>query len=101
MSEAEMEELARRCNEFMRYFSSLPEDVKDKYVREVIRYIVKMYQDIASAMPNILKAKKVFDAYKAEIEKRKHEIIVVLTYVIKEKYQSEIAPLFYSLLGLL
>jgi len=98
MSEAE--ELAKKCNEFMRYFVKLPKERRDKYVRDVINYLVRMYNDVVSVMPNIIKAKKVLEEYRKQLMERRHEVIVVLTYVIKPEYQEDVAPLLYALLSL-
>ena len=101
------DQLAYECNRIKEQLLMMPQEAADQWVEDVLRWftdIVKeMQEEISTAhgkIAMIKKMKEIEKKYRPIIEQRKAEIIVALTYAIKPRYQAELAPLMYFILGL-
>ncbi len=99
-------ELLRKCNEFKDKLIAMDEKDRDEYVEKVLDWLFGVYEEFAEVATNrdlksLKKLKELSDKYGKEIDKRRHIIIVCLTYAIKEKFQRKFAPLFVSVFSML
>ena len=105
-------ELARECNRVLTELMTMPEEVREQWVRDVLRWFIgitrQMIQEIQevqkggvlSKVGAVKKIKELQAKYGQMIAEKKPQIIVALTYAIKPEYQEELAPFLYAALGL-
>jgi len=104
--------LAKECNRVMAMLNDMPEEAREAWVRDVLLWFIgisnEMMEKVQEAQKKGLKGKlelvrllkQLKQEYGKQIEERKPEIIVALTYAIKPEFQEVLAPFLYSSLGL-
>jgi len=105
-------ELAAECNRILAELMEMPPEVRDQWVRDVLRWFIGVTRDLIreaqeaqrggmlSKVSAAKKLKELYAKYGQMIAEKKPQIIVALTYAIKEEYQEELAPFLYAMLGL-
>ena len=95
--------LMEKCNEIKEKLEKMDPKRREKYVSDVVDWVVKMFEDIRRAMESggVVKAGKVASEYRKQLEdiEKKATVIVCLTYCIKPQYQEKLSPLFVGALG--
>ncbi len=107
------ETLAMECNRIKDELMMMPPDVRDAWVRDVLRWFISVTQEMTNEMLEASKGgllskakllsrvKEIRAKYGEVLDKKKPQIIVALTYAIKEEYQEMLGPFLYSMLGLI
>lgn len=103
------DELARECNKILALMKQMTEEERKEYVNEVLEWFDDKYKQMMGELRQLSKMNKIaqmkkgmeiMKKYKEIFKRRRAELIVVLTYAIKEEYQQKLAPIIISMLQL-
>ena len=102
-------ELAQECNKILELMKQMTPEEREEYVNEVLDWLNEKYKEMMEELAQLAnmgkiaqmkKGMEIMKKYRETFGKRRAELIVVLTYVIKEEYQQKVAPILYSMLQL-